>query len=45
MSEWLAWALLWLVAVAAIWAIVAINRAQREEGPYDASDDDDQGLR
>lgn len=42
---WLAWALLWLVAVAAIWAIVAINQAQRREGEYDASDDNDRGMR
>jgi len=45
MSTGLAWALLWLVAVAAIVAIVVINRAQRREGEYDASDDNDQGLR
>lgn len=45
MPDWLAITLLVLAAVAAIVAIFVINRAQREEGPYDASDDDDQGLR
>jgi len=45
MSAWLACTLLWLVAIAAIWAIVAINRAQKRRGKYDASDDNDRGMR
>jgi len=45
MPDWLAIPLLGLAAVAAIVAIFVINLAQREEGPYDATDDDDRGLR
>jgi len=45
MPDWLDITLLGLATVAGLVAIVAINRAQRREGKYDATDDDDQGLR